>query len=121
MLLDSNILIYSVNPTYSQLRALVADKDSAVSAISYVEVLGFHKLTQAEKPDLEQIFAAIAMLPITRAVIDGAVQLRQQRKMTLGDSLIAATALVHNLTLATRNTSDFAWIKGLAVHDPLNP
>jgi toxin FitB len=121
MLLDSNILIYSVNPAYPQLRDLVADKASVVSAVSYVEVLGFHKLPPAEKLDLEQVFAAIAILPITRAVMDGAVHLRQQRKMTLGDSLIGATALIHNLTLATHNTSDFAWIKGLTVHDPLVP
>ena len=121
MSLDSNILIYSVNPAYSPLRALVADKASAVSAISYVEVLGFHKLPPAEKLDLEQVFAAMVILPITRTVMDSAVHLRQQRKMMLGDSLIAATALVHDLRLATRNTSDFAWIGGLTVHDPFQP
>ncbi len=121
MLLDSNILIYSVNPAYPQLRGVVADSESLVSAITYVEVLGFHKLLPAEKLDLEQIFAAIAILPISRAILDSAVHLRQQRKMTLGDALIAATALTHNLTLATRNTRDFAWIAGLTVHDPFQP
>ncbi len=121
MLLDSNILIYSVNPAYPHLRGLVADSEAAVSAITYVEVLGFHKLTPAEKLDLEQIFAAIAILPVTRPILDSAVHLRQQRKMTLGDSLIAATAMTHNLMLATRNTRDFAWINGMTLHDPFNP
>ncbi len=32
---------------------------------------------------------------------------RAGRALTLGDSLIAATALVHGLELATRNTKDF--------------
>ena len=38
--------------------------------------------------------------------------------MTLGDSLIAATALVWDHELVTRNTEDFAWIEGLRVINP---
>ena len=39
------------------------------------------------------------------------------RSMPIKDSLIAATALVHGLTIATHNTRDFA-ISGLKVVDP---
>lgn len=38
--------------------------------------------------------------------------------MTLGDSFIAATAIVHDLTLATHNTEDFSWVPDLKVTDP---
>jgi predicted nucleic acid-binding protein len=51
-------------------------------------------------------------------VIHEAVRLRQTRKMGLADALIAATALVHELPLVTRNTRDFSWIDGLTVVDP---
>jgi toxin FitB len=51
-------------------------------------------------------------------LIDAAVGLRRQRKMSLGDSLIAATALAQGLTLVTRNIRDFQWIETL---DLLNP
>jgi predicted nucleic acid-binding protein len=37
--------------------------------------------------------------------------------MSLNDSLIAATAKVHGLTLATRNTADFA-ATGIALFNP---
>jgi tRNA(fMet)-specific endonuclease VapC len=37
------------------------------------------------------------------------------------DLLIAATALVHNLTLVTHNVRDFANVPGLTVQDWLNP
>lgn len=39
--------------------------------------------------------------------------------LILGDSLIAATALEHHLTLATANVDDFLWVDGLKVLNPL--
>jgi toxin FitB len=50
--------------------------------------------------------------------LDQAVRLRQLRKMTLGDALVAGTALTHRLTLVTRNTGDFRWIPDLTGLDP---
>src|SRR5687768_75969 len=49
MLLDSNILIYAARPEHDDLRRWVAGlrPAPAVSAISYVEVLGYHRLTDA--------------------------------------------------------------------------
>ena len=59
------------------------------------------------------------VLPVTWAILDEAVHLRQIRRMSLGDALVAATALVHGLPLATRNTGDFDWIDGLTINNPL--
>jgi toxin FitB len=39
--------------------------------------------------------------------------------MSLGDSLVAATALVHARTLVTHNVDDFKWIAGLQLLNPL--
>jgi hypothetical protein len=38
--------------------------------------------------------------------------------MTLGDALIAGTALAHGLTLVTRNLEDFEGISGLSLLNP---
>ncbi len=38
--------------------------------------------------------------------------------MKLGDAIIGATAIVHELVLITNNTNDFTNIKGLKVIDP---
>ena len=118
MLLDSNIIIYSFLPDFQTLQAFVNNRDTACSAVSYVETLGYHKLSEDEKHYLQQLFNTVSVLPITQAIISTAVEIRQQRKMSLGDAIIAATALEHHQTLVTRNIKDFDWMEGLKVVDP---
>lgn len=119
MLLDSSLIIYATQPAYADLRTFIAQADPVVSAVSYVEVLGYHRLTDPDKHLLEAFFTAIEILPIGEAVIQSAIALRQQKRMSLGDALVAATALTYKLTLLTHNTQDFSWIDGLQVMDPL--
>lgn len=91
-----------------------------MSALSYVEVLGYHRLTEQERQDFTEFFRLAVIIPISQPVLDRAVRLRQQRRMTLGDAIIAGTALVHNLTLVTRNTEDFQWIAELSLINPID-
>jgi predicted nucleic acid-binding protein len=102
------------------LRRFIADHAPAVSAVSYVEVLGYHQLDDEERQYLEEFFRLAQVLPLSPAVLDQAVALRQQRKMSLGDALVAGTALVHSLTLVTRNVEDFQWIQGLSLLNPFD-
>lgn len=119
MLLDSNIIIYAARPEHAELRQLIASQAPAISAISVVEVLGYHRLSEAERTHFEEFFGASRILAVSDLVISEAVRLRQQRKMSLGDALIGATAIANDLTLVTRNVDDFDWIEGLKILDPL--
>lgn len=47
------------------------------------------------------------MIEVKRSIAEQAAEFRVTLGMTLADSLIAATARVHRLTLATRNIADF--------------
>ena len=118
MLVDSNILIYALKPDGKKLLTFLYTRLPAVSAITYVEVLGTTKLTAANAAHVRQLFTRLTVLPLHQPVLEQAVLLRQQRKMGLGDALVAATALVHRPTLVTRNTADFAWVDGLQLLDP---
>ena len=55
----------------------------------------------------------------TEDMIERAIQLRQTRKISLGDSVIAASALVRDFDLYTHNVSDFAGFRGLRIVDPI--
>jgi len=89
MLLDSNIIIYSVQPN------------------------------ESHRQYFAQFFQVARVLPISQAILDQAVALRQRQRMTLGDAIIAGTALAYNFTLVTRNTEDFQWIGELSLLNPL--
>ena len=102
------------------MRQFIATHAPAVSSVSYVEVLGYHDLSPTEESLLRQFFAVSTMLPIDQTVLDEAVNLRQPRKMSLGDALVAPTALVNHLPLVTHNAVDFAWIDNLTLVDPLD-
>lgn len=119
MLLDTNIIIYGVQAQYPELRQFIAEHTPFVSVISYIEALGFPRIQQDEKSELEDFFREARRLPISDMIMVEAVRLRQAKKMSLGDSIIGATALVHGLTLVTRNSSDFQWITALTLLDPL--
>ena len=119
MLIDSNIIIYSVQPENIALRMYLDTLPRIVSVISYIEALGFQRLTDEARIQLEDFFDGADVLPLTDAVAEQAILLRQQRRMGLGDAIIAATVLVHYLTLVTRNTEDFRRIDGLELLDPI--
>ncbi len=59
-------------------------------------------------------------LELEEIVILRAIALRQEKKMSLGDAVIAATALVHGLTLVTRNVDDFRHIADLKILNPFD-
>lgn len=117
MILDSNIIIYANKPGYRALQLYLAARqpDLQASLISKIEVLGFPRITVADEQDLTAFMDAMAILPVDEAIITEAIRLRQQRKRSLGDSIIAATAFLYDLPVLTNNVTDFADIDGLQV------
>lgn len=119
-LIDTNILIYSGESRYaSVLIPFVTDPENCVSVVSYVETLGFHRITTGQIAYFENVFRVLQTLPINDLVIEQAVKIRQMKKMSLGDTFIAATALVHGMDIVSRNSADFSGIPGLTVINPI--
>jgi predicted nucleic acid-binding protein len=118
ILAASNIVIYVTSGQYPDLTQWFLDNAPSISAVTLVEVLGYHKLKATERQELERFFSKLNIIYPSEEVFQQAIELRQQHAMSLGEALIAATALHHDLSLATHNVTDFNWIKSLKVIDP---
>ena len=118
-LLDSNIIIYSYQPNFSYLKPLVLDPENAISAISQLEILGFHGISISEETYCDYVFKILQTFPIDNTILFKAIELRKTYKMKLGDSIIAATALLANIEIYTRNIDDFIKIPHLIVVNPI--
>jgi predicted nucleic acid-binding protein len=70
-------------------------------------------------PLIEEFVNLATILPLDIEVTKIAIQIhRNLRRLKLGDTIIAATAIVHNLILVTNNVKDFNTIQNLTVIDP---
>ena len=117
LLLDSNIIIGVVTGRFSI--SQLKEPDLAVSEITRLEVFGYHKLQSQEEELLDEFFRNINCLPISKEIVNQAIKYRKQKKMSNGDAIIAATAIVNNLPLATANVKDFEHLEVLEIIHPL--
>ena len=89
-----------------------------ISIINKIELLGFAGITPDEERKFQDIIDAATLLNLTDDVVNKTIELRKANKIKLPDAIIAATALINNLTLISRNTADFKNIIGLVVVNP---
>ncbi len=119
-LLDTNVLsrIYYGD---AHLRAFVERLDAAVNAIVYIECIQ-GSIKKSEKELIKASLDKLRYYPLTPEVSLKAIspidKYSSSHGLFLADALIAATALVHDLTLVTYNLKDFDYIKGLVVVRP---
>lgn len=118
-LIDSNVIIYSAKPEFSYLRGLILPGENFVSALSKIEVLGYHLLIEEDKKYFDAYFELLSVLAIDDSVIDLATELRRMFRMKTSDAIIAATAQIYQLELVTRNVDDFSKISSLKIFDPI--
>lgn len=117
IILDTNVFIYLSNGTLN--RNIIANTDIAHASITKIEALGFSSIPANELLLLDALFNESYCLNLTDSIIEYSIKLRQAKRMSLGDSIIAATALAHGLTLWTPNIDDFSHIDGLKLINPL--
>jgi len=60
-----------------------------------------------------RLLSAFRELPVDRGVAERAGRIRRESGLRLPDALVAATAVVHDLALATRNRRHFDPVRGL--------
>ena len=95
----------------------IFDKDLTVSVITKIETLGFNA-PDPEQKKMVQFINLANILGLSDDIVQQTIDLRKNNKLKTPDAIIAATAIVHNLPLLSRNTKDFKSIPDLTVIDP---
>lgn len=95
----------------------IIDAVPNVSVITKIEVLGFNAPDEHYQM-LTNFMKDSTVFDLMDDIVDLSIDIRKKHKIKLPDAIIAATAIVFDLILITRNTSDFKNIPQLKTIDP---
>jgi len=117
-LIDSNTLVEYVGKTLPETAQSyvtdIIDNEFNISFINKIEVLGHPSANK----EITAFINLANIYGVTDEIIDKTIEIRKVHRTRLPDALIAATAIVYDITLISRNLSDFQKIDGLQVVDP---
>ncbi len=122
---DTNTVIYFLQKQFPTSAEQFVDKtlehsSPAISAITEIELLCWKTDNEKDLEILYKFIEAAIVFELERAIKFKTVDIRKVQKIKLPDAIIAATALIYDLTLITRNTKDFRGIEGLKVINPFD-
>ena len=119
MIFDTNVLIY-LSKFISKPEQILND-ETAISIVTKIEVLGFQFKNADEHQLLLDICNEIKIIPLTDAIAEETINLRQNYRIKLPDAVIYATALIENVPLLTNNIKDFKFIdRNVKLIDPFD-
>lgn len=121
-LLDTNIAIYLLNGTLpinaeTYLRPIL-EETCHLSIVAKIELLGWNFSLAEDEHKAQAFIADSTILSLSDAIATRTIELRKHKKLRLGDAIIAATAIVHDMILLTRNEADFSNLSDLKVINP---
>lgn len=79
---------------------------SAISIITYIEVLSYRFSKQQEKK-VKKLLNTFEIIEIDKEIAEKSIYNFRKKKIKIPDNLILSTAQNLNLELVTRNTKDF--------------
>lgn len=112
-LIDTNVIIdFSANRIPKAGKELLSnclDDSPIISIVTKIELLGFPIVT----PPIVEFVKLSLVIGLTDEIVERTIRIRKVHKIKLPDAIIAATCMVSDLQLLSRNISDFKRIKGL--------
>jgi len=122
---DTNAAIYYLHEDLSGISGKLIDDVArntriCISVITEIELYSWRSGAPVDF-DIISLFVGLSrLLALEQDIKFKAADLRRQRRIKLPDAVIAATAIVYDLTLITNNTKDFAGIENLRLLNPFN-
>lgn len=123
---DTSIAVYYLQqhlPLYVEeiMDDIAQNSRICFSVITEIELFSWKSASQFDF-DLVNLFVGVSLsLELEKDIRDKAAELRRQHNLEIPDAIIAATAVVHGLTLITNNSEDFTGIENLSLLNPFDP
>ena len=120
MLVDSDVLIWTLRGHVPAIAKMQSLADWHISAVSYMELAQGCR-NKSELRAMQKAFKSEdnEVLPITQSISEMACSLVEKYALShslhMADALIAATAISHSLPLLTANVKHFSAVAGLRV------
>jgi predicted nucleic acid-binding protein len=106
-LLDTNSLIYyfqgapQMDPVFRQIEQ--GEARPIVSIITEIELLGFPRLTRQDEARIRSLLSGFTVVAVDQRIAGQAVTIKRRHSLKTPDAIIAATALLEDACLVTRD------------------
>lgn len=119
-LIDNNVISSyfsrSFSTTAMDFVAYVIDHRSNISVVTEIKALSWISPDKSRETIIRAFINDANILPLSSEVATYCVKIRRSKKVKTPDAFVAATAIVHNLTLLTSD-KDFNNIDELKIDD----
>ena len=120
---DTNIVIYYLQQQFSPnaekyIDSLLLKSPPVISAITEIELLCWKTTSKKDIQVLQSFISDSFVIELEQTIKNKTAEIRKTSNIKLPDAIIAATAILYDLELVSRNTKDFKNIKGLSLINP---
>ncbi|MCE7059123.1 type II toxin-antitoxin system VapC family toxin [Dyadobacter sp. CY343] len=121
-LIDTSAVIKYLNGNFTaaalEYMDQILDDQCNISFVSEIELRVWNPANPSDKEVYDNFAVNSNVIGISQEVIDKTVQIRMSHRLKLPDAIIAATAIVNNLTLLADNDKDFLKVPDLSYQNP---
>jgi len=100
LFVDTNICIYLLNDDHV-VADLLNGNQIYISFITEIELYAYHSKNASAKPILDDFIASVNVVNMNNVIKQKTIAVRRDYKLKLPDSIIAASALVENISYIT--------------------
>jgi predicted nucleic acid-binding protein len=120
---DTNVVVYYLQQQFPPnperfIDELLRVEPPVISAITEIELLSWKTATQRDLEVLQNFINDVTVIELDQSIKLQTGIIRKAHRIKLPDAIIAATALVYQLSILTRNVDDFSRITGLEIVNP---
>lgn len=120
---DTNTAVYYLQQQFPPgaekfIDDLLKEDQPVISAITEIELMCWKTIAEKDLELLKNFINDALVIELEQPIKLKTADIRKAHRIKLPDAIIAATALIYDLILLSRNLADFGGISGLKIINP---